>query len=268
MTSASYKPSAMRAVPQTVERLSAERHKGLRWRPAPDFEFAAHWFAVPLAFGEVLRAAAYFPVVFRAETRGIGPVALLSSREGNRTPFLNPDGRLRSGYVPELLRLYPFCVHIDGAGEAALAFDPSPRCVGTDPEWRAVFEPSGTLSSEVARITGLLKGWTADHQRALLVTQALKGAGVLRPVSSQAQQVAACFQVDAHVLEAKDNPEQFQLLRSGALQLAYAHAVSLAHLVKLNAPVDDLARAELGGQTMLASVRDSIQRDGVWNDLF
>ena len=101
--------------PENLEALDPERHKGLRFTPAPDFGFAAGVASAPLSASEVLESARHFPIVFTTEGPLL-PLALLSIKEGANA-FVDDAGKWLAPYVPAHIRRYPFILGNSGEPE-------------------------------------------------------------------------------------------------------------------------------------------------------
>lgn len=100
-----------------------ERHAGKGWRPPTDYAFAATSSAIPLLIVECAKAAVVMPIAFIEKSGRYQPVAVMSPVQG-RNLFIGPGGQWLGGYMPALLRGYPFSLlRAEGGEKTILCID-------------------------------------------------------------------------------------------------------------------------------------------------
>jgi hypothetical protein len=93
-----------------------ERHAGKGWRRPPNYNFAAKDAVVALVASEFLQAALALPIGFVEQSGFFVPV-MLTSPMPNRNVTVGPTGQWLVGYVPAVLRAYPFSLRSSGEKE-------------------------------------------------------------------------------------------------------------------------------------------------------
>src|SRR5262245_59300373 len=113
--------------PSTVETLlmvnivpvDRERHASKGWRHPVGYGFAKNEAAVSIVASEFPRAALALPIGFVEQSGFFVPVMLTSPIPG-RNSAVGPKGEWFPGYVPAVLRAYPFSLRAAAEGEATL----------------------------------------------------------------------------------------------------------------------------------------------------
>ncbi|MGY6705316.1 SapC family protein [Roseinatronobacter sp.] len=219
-------------------RVTFARHGAWHWRSPQGFAFAHAYRQVPVTLDELHACAANMPLAFGGDGM---PVAVLRLSPNGLSAFVAPDGGWRGSYVPQMLRLYPFAlgapVH-DGAAAALLVDEASglvgPR--GAAGQGVPVFDANGTLSAPVANLRRVLDDRMTAETRTGHAARDLKDAGLLRAFAPDTP-LAGGWGIDQGALARLGRTQLARLHRSGALDLAYAHRMSLHH-------IDVLGRAE------------------------
>lgn len=117
---------------ESVEVLTAERHKDLAIDEERSVDFARETIMVPLNAPEFVVASKNYPIVFVGEDPPM-PVAVVGLREGENL-FVDDSGKWDSTtYVPAYIRRYPFIfVQRQDGEQLSLAIDTSADSVGQD----------------------------------------------------------------------------------------------------------------------------------------
>ena len=98
-----------------------DRHGRKRWRRPNGFEFAANLAVASLGGSEFSQAIATFPIGFIERSPGsYMPVAVLALSKGGNL-FVGPGGQWLGGYIPIVLRRYPFSlIRTDGGRRGSI----------------------------------------------------------------------------------------------------------------------------------------------------
>jgi hypothetical protein len=214
-----------------------ERHAGKGWRPPTDYGFAATSSAVPLLLVEFAKAAVVMPIAFIEKSGRYQPVAVMSPVQG-RNFFIGPGGQWLGGYIPALLRGYPFSLlRAEGGEKTILCIDEdSGLIVDADEDGPRFFEEDGGPSAAAKATLNFLQQVEQNRFRADLVVAALAEAGIIVPwpltvsVDKQPQTVKGLHRVDEAKLNALDDESFLKLRKSGALPLAYTQLLSMGQL--------------------------------------
>jgi hypothetical protein len=217
--------------------VSRGQHAGKAWRRANSYAFAAREAIAPLAGAEFGKAAVAMPIAFIAQAGGYLPVALMSPLAG-RNFFTGPTGQWLGGYVPAVLRGYPFrLIRAEGAENSTLCIDEdSGLVVDADGTAENFFDADGNPSPATNAVLDFLA--EIERNRALtdLAVAALAEAGAMQPwpfqvtADGQAAPVEGLFRIDEAALNALDDAAFLGLRKAAALPLAYMQLLSMAQV--------------------------------------
>lgn len=219
-------------------------HRFVRMKvPVTDWSVAARLNSMFVAVTEFAAAAREFPIVFvrtGAEAGGkpdIAPIAVLGLvAEEN----LFVDGTAwRAGYMPALLRFYPFCIGRLDDERFAICFDAAWAGVsGTEGE--RLFSAEGEPTPMLEDVRRNLEQLDADAQRTRTVCRRLRDLDLLREMrldatlpSGDKLSVDGFLTVDEQRLNDLPDAQVLELHRSGVLGLIHAHHLSLGAMRKL-----------------------------------
>lgn len=224
--------------------LDSAQHRPLRLKlPVTDWSAAAKLNSIFVAGAEFQDVCHEYPIVFvRAGQDGQGkeqvaPVAVLGL-QAEQNLYLE-GGQWRAGYLPAVLRSYPFCVGRIDAERFALCVDMSWPGVGQG-EGQALFEGDGKpapLLQEMQKHFELLE---AEVQRTRLVCTRLLELDLLRDMRFDAtlpdghkHSVDGFLTVDASKAQTLPDPVVGELHRNGILGLIQLHWASLGNMRRL-----------------------------------
>lgn len=210
-------------------RVTHARHGAWHWRNPQGFAFAHAFRQVPVTLDEIHPCAANMPLIFGEDGM---PVAVLRLSANAMSAFVAPNGAWRGSYVPELLRVYPFALGgpVQDGETAPLLVDEgsgflAPHAAG---QGGPVFASDGTPSAAVARLRGVLDARVTAEARTRRAACDLQDAGVLHAFAAGTP-LAGGWGVDQGALARLGRTQLARMHRSGALDLAYAHRISLHH---------------------------------------
>jgi SapC len=234
-----------------------ERHGRKRWRRPNGFEFAANLAVAPLGGSEFSQAIATFPIGFIERSPGsYMPVAVLALSKGGNL-FVGPGGQWLGGYIPIVLRSYPFSlIRTDGVEEGALGIDEDSGLVvdnGEGDSLEEFFAADGTLAPTTKAIGELLHFAERDQVATTRAVSVLADAGLINPwpltmqVGDRQISVNGLHSVNEAALNALDDATFLKLRKASSLVIAYAQLLSMVQ-------VHGLARLSLMQQQMEAVV--------------
>jgi SapC protein len=212
-----------------------ERHAGKGWRRPASYDFAATESVVPLGGSEFAHAVSAMPIGFVERAGHYLPVALMAVTKGCNV-FVGPTGQWLGGYVPVVLRGYPFSlVRFEGAEPATLGIDEDSGLIVDDAgeNVEKFFEPDGRPSAATNVITEFLRRLEHDQTITDLATAALAEAGVIKPwpltvqVGNQHISVSGLCRVDEPALNALDDKTFLKLRKASALVVAHGQLMSM-----------------------------------------
>lgn len=213
-------PSLRRPDPQPLCR---ERHGAWGWRTDDLAAAAAAAGALPLGLAEAPLLAATLPLLFRRVGGRALPFVLVKAAGAPASPLVTPQGRFR-GACPVALSTAPFL-----PGPAGLLWlDESSPLLTRGSGGVPFFGPEG-LTAPARAAEAALRLWARDRRRAAKAAAALEREGLLCRLQHAAAG-SGSLMVDAARLALLDGAAVERLQAQGALGLAWAHRVSLAHL--------------------------------------
>lgn len=233
----------------SLEPLTAQRHGDVRVREA-GYAFAAGISAIPLATEEFAVASRHYPIVFTAQAPHM-PVVIMGLQNDTNT-HVGADGAWEPGkYIPAYLRRFPFfLVRVaEGSDELALCMDSRAPQISTT-EGEALFGADGKPTPMLDRAFTFCRSLEAAMQKTRAMTDMLSGLNLLQPAAVQFEQNGKPTKIDGfHAVQreafAALAPEKLAELRdNGALELVYAHLISVGGLPELAARLTGAAPAQ------------------------
>lgn len=208
-----------------------ERLAGKGWRRAAGYGFAKNDAVISLVASEFPKAALTLPIGFVEQSGFFVPVMLTSPFPG-RNVVVGPNGEWFTGYIPAVLRAYPFSLRsLAGGEEPTLCVDEdSGLVVPEDDKTEKFFNEDGSLSPPLSDVLKLLR--QLDENRiatnrdivALSDVGAIKRWSLVVPVGDRQVPVNGLYTADDAALNALDDGSFISVRR--ALALAYAQLVS------------------------------------------
>ena len=222
--------------------VSPERHGGKAWRGFSGYLYAAGEAVLPLCAVELPRAAADMPVGFLRQNEAVSPVAICSLVPGQNF-YIAPEGRWLGGYVPAILRAYPFALVAGDGDQRVVCIDEesgllleAPDAEGADPFFDDQNQPAGKFAQVVDFLTHLER----DRQATAALCALLDGHGLfadwpLKVDAGQgAQDVTGILRIDEAKLNQLSDAAFLELRKAGALPFIYTHLLSTQRLPVLS----------------------------------
>lgn len=206
------------APPQGVA-VSLARHGALRWRKPRDWCFARRRNLVPIAMVDAVPMASAFALVFAGQV----PCALLAL-SGQNSPYIGADGAWLGAIIPPMLQAYPFDVIPHGDADLMLIVDEDSGLLGQDPQSAPFFDVSGALSPQIQQIIAFCRKHGDAARRAAPAVAVIDALGLFDPMG------AGMFGISRARYNALQDHDILALRQAGALDLIFAHFVSLSHL--------------------------------------
>lgn len=208
----------------TYKQLSHTNHGNLRLTRGTFFHLQDKPF-VPVSPVEAQKAGLDLPLAFSRTEKGFSLVAILSLDTQDNAQ-IGPKGLWMGGYMPTIVRAYPF----------ALAYqeDKATVLVDTESDWlselegQPLFEEDGSAAQVLDRLINLLKTQAPSPNRDGPILQAIDQSGVLEPWSGISENL---LRVDPEKLSGLSN-EDFGQLRP-ALPVLYAQLMSMPRINRI-----------------------------------
>lgn len=222
-------------------------HRELRFAPSQPYDFASAQLFAPITLSEGGMVAREYAIVFSNQAGSL-PLALLG-RAQHRNLYVRLSGHWTARYVPAHIRRYPFVMGQGPLGGAAegearasdkvesfILFDTEAPHVGHIKGDR-LFDDQGEPTAVLKKVAEVLAAMEQDSVRTLRVINQLESLGLLveRQVNIASKQgravgLTGLRVVDFDRFEALEGQVLAELRHSGALELIYAHQMSLTNL--------------------------------------
>lgn len=228
--------------------LDSVAHRELRFAPNQPYDFAAGQMLAPITFTEASLIAREYVIVF-SDQMGSLPLALLGRAQG-RNAYVRFSGHWTARYVPAHIRRYPFLMAegplgapaADGEPTASnqvekfILFDTEAAHVG-NVKGERLLDDQGQATPVLKNVVEALTAMENDSVHTLQVISQLETQGLLVPrqinIGSKYGKpvgLTGLRVIDFERLATLEPQALADLQRSGALELAYAHRLSLTNL--------------------------------------
>lgn len=233
---------------QTLHRqptaLDSATHRNLKLKvPVTDWGLANQLNAMFVAVGEFGEVCKEFPIVFVKAgldddgKEAVAPIAVFGLSQNENLYVSN--GRWRAGYMPAVLRAYPFCIARLDNERYAVCVDTAFE--GTSVlEGQALFEADGQPAELLKTMTSHLENLEVEIQRTRMIGRRLLELGVLSDMRFDAtlpdgrqHTVDGFLTVDEKKMTDLPDATVGELHRSGVLGLVHHHWVSMSNMRRL-----------------------------------
>lgn len=194
--------------------------------------------AVLLLGSEFRRAAREYPIVFVSQGETVQPVAVLGLTDAQNL-FVGDDGKWNAAYVPAAIRRYPFILANNGKDGYTVCIDEGFAGLNKE-KGEPLFLENGDESPYLKRSVQFLKDFQGDHEFTGKFAAHLKELGLLDPIQANVElnngekMSLTGFLVVKRERLAELSPDVLaELLKSGHLDLIYAHLFSLDNFAAL-----------------------------------
>lgn len=227
----------------SIQPISRDRHATKFWQRFTSYEFARGEAIAPLVGAEVASAMQTCPIGFVQDGEQFFPVAVLALQAG-RNLFIAPDGKWIGGYIPAMLRGYPFRIGQTESGEQLLCIDEDSGLITDGPEGEAFFDDNGELSDDIKKILDFLGQTHQNRGATLKVCSLLSEHDLIVPwditvrTAEGDKPLGGLFRVDENALNALETEPFDVIRRAGALPLIYSQLLSMQHMTLLGKLAD------------------------------
>jgi hypothetical protein len=215
--------------------VSRDRHAAKRWIRYDSYKFAGKEAVLPLVAAELSKAVIAMPIGFINPNSIFTPAAMLGLKPGKNL-FVAQDGRWVGGYIPSILRGYPFRLAHNEENRLILCVDEDSGLVTDHPVGELFFDEAGEPSESVRQVLNFLQ--TVEQSRVATATacEMLDRYGVIKPwpitLKGDAGEhtIDGLFRVDEAALNQLSDDAFLELRRVGALLIAYCQLLSMQNL--------------------------------------
>lgn len=237
---------------QALQAVSPEDYAGKYWKHPGNYSYAADLHFVPVVAGELLKAAAYLPLVFAKLTGSFQLMAVMSLQPGTNL-LVGPQGQWLGGYIPALLRGYPFTLLQSDKGEYTVYSTTEGEHIVTAEEGAPYFDAQGKLSPESQKAVDYLTEVMRSRAQTQRAINALAAAGLIVPWqlatnhNGETQAVEGVYRLDEAKLSTLKPQQLVKLRDEGALPIAYAQLFAREHFSHLQRAAQEQERLRSPG---------------------
>jgi hypothetical protein len=214
------------------------RNTGKAWRRPTGYGWVTKDGLLPLGWSEFAQATLAMPIGFAEQGGRYVPVALLTLAPGDNL-FVGLNREWLGGYIPAVLRVYPFgLIREPGSELATVSIDEDSGLVvdETSENVEKFFEADGTPTATTNSIAEFLRYTEQDRTKVDLSVAALADAGVIKPwpvtvpVGNQNVTVNGLHHVDEAAFNALSDESFAKLRKASALVVAFGQMFSAGQL--------------------------------------
>ncbi|SFD95660.1 SapC protein [Marinobacter sp. DSM 26671] len=219
-----------------AEVITQARHGGKTWRAPQGFHFANDEYLVKLTDAEIITFADHLPFAFQFTENSWQALGMIGNpHTGNAC--VTSDGQWQSGYIPAILRGYPFDITADQ--QAMLAIRENSGLVLDNYEGQPFFDASGNLSPLLTKTRAFLVKVQEGRRKLSAAIRELDRHGLLAPWESFSAQLSLpgtgpdLLRVDEKRFRELPDRDYLRLRRANAITLIYAQLYSQRRLPNL-----------------------------------
>lgn len=242
--------------------VSKQRHSDLSVRTGTDYSYARNVNSVPVTAIEFPGAAAEFAIVFAGTKDATMPVVVLGVAPGVNQ-YVDDKGTWTARYIPAFVRRYPFVFSRSEDGSRfTLCIDETFSGCNRDGRGERLFDSEGERTQYLKSILGFLQEYQAHFDRTQAFCRKLHDLELLEPMQAQfttregrKHSLSGFLAVSRDKLKALPDEKLGELMRSGELELAFAHLHSLRNLAGMTDgfSIRDFDDEELGARARRGS---------------
>lgn len=222
-----------------VTPLSSQAHKDLCLETGVPYDFAKEIRAVPLVAAEMQHAAREYTIVFAPADNegGVALLAILGAKE-NENVYVTPEGEWNASYIPAFIRRYPFVFSPNEDGtQFALCIDESWAGCNREGKGRPLFDEKGERTEFLESLLKFNEGFQRSAQQTTAFCKQLKELDIFEAKEArltlgngQESRLTGFMVVSREKLAALSPEKLSEMTKSGALELIYAHLLSMNNL--------------------------------------
>ncbi len=227
---------------EKVVPVSSLEHKDLCVESGVPYHFAREVRAVPLVAEEIPHAAREYAVVFAATDKdcGVTPFAILGAKEDENV-YVTEEGEWNANYIPAFVRRYPFVFAAnDDASKYTLCIDESWQGCNKDGRGERLFDEKGERTPFVDRLLKFNEDYQRSAQRTSSFCKKLRELDLLDAKEAKLKlsngedfKLTGFLVVNREKLMGLKSKQLGEVMKSGALELAFAHLLSMNNLATM-----------------------------------
>ncbi len=230
--------------------LNKKKHLNFYFQPTSTYKFAGSDTICPILVSEVASVINISPLAFiKNESTGKLGFFQMLSHGPPKNSFVNDKGKWVAEYLPAYYRVYPFnLVTTDKTENPILCFDETSGLLSADQSEFSIplFEKEGVPTKQFSLIIQEIQRIHAERKRSQRLINEIteldifeewkiriKTKDVRKDLENKDLDIKGLWKISNKKLKEVNKEQLHNLLRTGALDIIYAHWFSLKNLPKL-----------------------------------
>ena len=222
---------------ERVTPVSSQQHRNWCVEGGDNYEFARNVNSIPLVAVEIPHAAREYTIVFAGAEDAVVPLVILGIKDQENL-YITEEGGWTADYIPAFVRRYPFVFSQTADGtKFTLCVDESWEGCNQEGRGQRLFDEQGERTPFLEK----LLSFHSDYQRNAQLTKdyciKLKELDLLDAkeanftlASGEKTKLRGFMAVNREKLNALPAETLAELAKTGALELTYAHLMSMNNL--------------------------------------
>lgn len=223
-----------------IKTITAREFAGKAWKNPGSFRFAAKRSLLPIVAAELAQVVPAYPLAFVKHEQS-WRIGVLASLLPDQNLLITPEGKWLGGYIPAVLRAYPFrLMRTSAGGEAVLGIVNDAEWLAASGEGQPFFAEDGKQPSPaIQEVLTFLQGMEASRESTQKAVDVLAAADLLVQwdlrvnVAEVEKSVEGLFRIDEQALNKLPADKLASLRDAGGLTLAYGQLFSTVQLPRL-----------------------------------
>lgn len=222
---------------ERVTPVSSQRHRDWCVEGGDHYEFARHVNSIPLVAAEIPHAAREYTIVFASAGDAVVPLAILGIKDQENL-YITEEGGWTANYIPAFVRRYPFVFSETADGtKFTLCIDETWDGCNQEGRGQRLFDEKGERTEFLERSLSFHSDFQRNAQLTKVYCTKLKELDLLDPkeanftlASGEKAKLTGFMAVSREKLNALPAETLSELAQTGALELTYAHLLSMNNL--------------------------------------
>jgi len=222
-----------------IQPISLGQFANKKFQRTKNYAFASNEVLAALVAKEFPQAALALPIGFVAVGDEFAPVAVLGLHTVKNL-FVSLDGRWAGGYIPAVLRGYPFSLAKAEDGRQVLCINDA-HVVISDVEGEPFFDHTSQPTQAVKDILDFLIQVASNHLATMQIMKVIQKHQLIVPwvlklkgTDQTEHTLNGLYRVDESAFNLLSSEALDEIRQAGALPLIFCHLLSMQHLPVLS----------------------------------
>ena len=221
---------------ERVTPISSQQHRNWCVEGGDHYEFARHVNSIPLVAVEIPHAAREYTIVFAAAGESVVPFVILGIKDQENL-YITDAGGWSADYIPAFVRRYPFVFSETADGKFTLCVDESWDGCNQEGRGQRLFDEQGERTPFLDKLLSFHSDYQRNAQMTKNYCDKLKELDLLDAkeanftlANGEKAKLRGFMAVSREKLHALPAETLSELAKTGALEVTYAHLLSMNNL--------------------------------------